>query len=484
MKKYTVTLSLLAATVLSGCGGGSGGESSVPNGSNNTNSNTNSNTNTSQTSTPAVTLKTLTVKAVYEDLCGNRTPATNTSLIIHDDEFLTEQVITADSDGNISYQSADEKKNVSIVIPAKYQVTGGHTPIEAWTIAQQPLQDMGVYVVKTEEKEACNCKVIDEIEINFPREARSLSNRLQGAFNQNVIGQSKFSDRVNYYNVEVCQNATGEWPILSSGNVLGQPDEAFGTIITESDYRSGSVIKETDLIGFPITINTPSSYGKRVYTVINGVPHFYYESLQDQLFGYDIPEADYNVVYVNNDALELTNDDLKNVESFALSNLDGRATSLSNDDSMYKVVPNLTETFNFDRSEFKQGGLPQAVLKAVTSGVRDYDISQFAEVDVMAVHFSLNVPSYDNLIDWSFIGPASGTLPLLENIDVSRYLDIEAVKAVAVNSHINIYAYGYDEINSYADYVRYRPELDELESRLLPRWNSYTRTSAYLSMSY
>lgn len=152
MNNKILFLSVVTSALLAACGGGGGDKNSTA-----TSSGGNSG---SQTTAPS---NTFTVKAQYKDACGNVAPAPNASLLVHDAEFNTEQVVNADANGVISYSSQSATKNLSILIPGQTALANGVTPVTLSTYIDQPLSDLGEYSALTFNDSQCECKTISEV---------------------------------------------------------------------------------------------------------------------------------------------------------------------------------------------------------------------------------------------------------------------------------------------------------------------------------
>lgn len=416
MNNKTLFLSVVTSALLAACGGGGGDKTPTV-----TNPSSNSGT---QTTTPS---NTFTVKAQYKDACGNATPAPAASLIVHDAEFDTQQVINADADGVIRFSSPEATKTISLLIPAGQPLDNGITPLKIETYIDQPMSDMGLFLVKGESQ--CECKVFSKIEVSSPIRQWPSYDSLSGF---SSAGSTSRSKTAVYSDVEVCRKDDGQWPMLSALLGFSEPGEAFATVF--SDFSEDKIYKELELTGQAVNIATQDHNNAIISANVDGVRHFLNLSVFSQypVYAFDLPQVDYHTLGAYNYA--------------ELPVPSGMERMVMRNSVDYKVK-DLESNYHFETVDMPFEDL----LSVINGNTATYDLSVDDRIDV--VHITTRALSRSQeLFSWSIKAPSSGSLPSLADIDVSNILTNEQLQEHEVFLRTDISAYDYKGITSYQDY--------------------------------
>ncbi|QBG36443.1 hypothetical protein [Litorilituus sediminis] len=435
------TISLISiCSLITACGGG-GSSSTTPD-------NSNSGTNTSNT---------LSLVAKYKDACGNEVLASDAALLIHNEDYSNKEIITADQNGKLTYQSTNSTQTISIVMPGQNKV-GNITPINIATFIDYPIKDMGEFIDYTYETDACSCQTFN-LQVSTPARANDIGQGkifgIEGAANiSSYRGQNHFD------NFMVCKKQSGDWPLVSTIINFDSPSESFAAYIP--DIANTTVINAENQ-GKIVDISTNDySANKRVTTVINEL-----NSLRSYTF-----------------------DSSQNVYAFEHSDVKYYDVSAYTVDFMYQfpevdeavfIKSSTNNTTDIDKSF----DLPipdiaaDKLLDILISDSGHYDLSQSASLDYMAV--GLNALSAgEDILNWTVIAPASGQVPQIENIDISNFISDSALESATDEIELTAITKSLSGIDGYQDYLSSRASLPILE---FTKEKAKASESAFLSIT-
>ncbi|MCP4987026.1 MAG: hypothetical protein GY928_13545 [Colwellia sp.] len=412
---YRTALILISASLLSACGGSSSGDSS----------------NTSADNQSKTKLKTLSMVAIYKDACGNETFANDAALLIHNSDYSNKDIIYADANGKLSYQTESATQTISILMRNKNEVDGVK-PVILTTYMDYPVKDIGNYYHNTYAKDACDCQNFT-LNVNVPARANDWAEgKLSGAENQGWVSSNQGSAQFN--DLSVCRTPEQTWPLLSSTINFTDPDEAFGVLIADV---SDTTEVDATLAGTIVDIATNSDLAyKRISTVINGERHFNNSISSystNNLYAFTSTPADYYTVsaYTFDNIYEFPNVD----EAILIVESGEHTEDLSKTFDLTLPAVDYTKMFDILLSDTGQ-----------------YDLSDTANMDYINVNISAN-KDFQSMLTWTITAPTSGLVPKIENIDISAFVSEDILNTSVNNINTSISMEGLSGINGYKDYT-------------------------------
>ncbi|QOL25853.1 hypothetical protein LP316_00595 [Thalassotalea sp. LPB0316] len=447
MRLKTSFIALASAVALFSCGGGSSSSST-----------TNNNNNSGQSSNN----KTFRIQAVYEDSCGNESPVTQASLIIHGSDFSNEQIISANANGVMTYSTSASTRDVSIVMPDIIEVAGVN-PIEVVTTLEQPMVDAGKIRYYTSDSSQCECRTLN---FDAVASARASDYPIFGALG-GVDGYSSSSNlgQYNYTQVSQCKPISGNYGAISSMISFDNPDEAFGAFMpsASTDYF---VVDQT-LVGSQVSINTDEANSKQAATYTGRDSHFrnYAFGYDDTpLYAFDHDDADYYRVTAYNF------EDIYGIEGVDRADVFYLNAMNSEDINQTFDLP-LTAIDYMELAQLLNGDQP------------NYDLSHYSGFDFISMTVSARSAN-GRLFDWYMRAPTSGQLPSIENLDTNAFIPDSTVESLIDTVNFRIGIYGYQGISSYNDYLAKLSTNDgSPATRVSSDWNNYFGSRLSLTMS-
>lgn len=443
--KFNAVFVAIASSLLFSCGGGGGSSSTTTNGG-----------SVDQGSTP--NLNTLTVSAVYQDACGNETPVSNASLVIHDANFGNEEVISANANGVITYATASDSRDISVVMPTLGDVQGV-TPIEMYTVIDQPMSDELNYRIYTNETAQCECQDI-EVLATVPQRATDFPS---GGFLDDVNGYSMTPSlgAARFRDIEICKPIQGDYNPISIMLTYNDPEEAFGVFI--NDFSQPQITVQPNIYGSEVLINTDAQNSTQALTFSDGEGLFrnYVFSHEDKpLYVFDHEDKDYF-----------------SVSSYYFEDVN---TGTGADRAQMLYFNRLDTENNNQTFDLPIEYVDYSELANVVSGVSEtYDLSNYQNYDYLA----MSVDAFSqgqSVIYWFLTAPTSGTVPSFDNLDTNQFIPDAQVESLVDNARFTIALGGYEGISSYQDFLT---NSTPVESRTSEAWNHfhYARLAIVLS---
>jgi hypothetical protein len=421
------TYSFILVGALSACGGGSGSD---------TNNSTNQNT--------------LSVQIVYQDDCGNETFASDSALLIHNNDYSTKATIYANDNGQINYQTDEENITISLITRGKSEINGVK-PISVSTIIDQPVIDKGVYKYYTRETSSCEC-ITPSFDVFTPaRVGERATTSVTGYVSFGSIDHRRSYSSISGY--EFCKTLDGDWPTVSISSTFSNPSESYGLLVSDLSLPS----YDTTHLGTPVSIisDVPN---RQVSSFVDGKLLFrnysYFESTP--LFGFDTEQTEFYRVDVY-DFVDIY--DVEDVDGAYLLTLNTHYTDdLSQSFNLLLPVIDYTRLFDFVLSENGR-----------------YDLSDIQGLDYITMYIK-GYNDFGTVFDWSLTAPVSGIAPQIDNIDISEFISDSELESSITSMRVNAAAKNYEGINGYQDYLT--KDVDrELTDLIKPEWNKLIHMS-------
>ncbi len=408
--------------MLAGCGGGSSTDSpenpTPPNGNNQT------------------TLNTLSISAKYKDSCGNETAAGDAALLVHNNDYSNKEIIYADSNGNITYETENANQTISIVMRGSDEINGVK-PVFLATYVDHPVSDMGDYFHYSDSTEACQCQYFD-LNVSVPARANDFGNgRISGVEDDGHINNNY--GYTSFVGLESCKSATGEWPLVSPLITYSNPEQSFAALV--SDISTTTDVN-AEIAGVAVDITT-NDFGasKQVSTVIDGDFHFrnYAFDQASNVYGYETDSVEHYSVsaYKFETIYEIPNVD----DAFLWIASREYSTELNKSFDLPLPIMDYTTLFNILVSDSGQ-----------------YDLSNTSNMDYLSIGIEASSNNY-TMLDWYIYAPTSGQVPSIENMDFSAFVSDDILDASIDSIEMSVSARGYDGINGYQDFLNSRAEM-------------------------
>lgn len=391
-------------------------------------SSSSTNSTTTPTPTPQPVLNSLKIKVIETDKCGNQFAPLDAIMVIHNDDFSAKEVITADANGVLSFDSELDNETITIAMKAQADDTGNRE-ILMNTLVQQPTVDMGEQKFLNYQIN-CGCEEI-ELFVNGPY-SENARYRIDGDFGGH-IRSNDFG--IGTGSVKICPDSQGNWQNISSIATYLDRNEVYGRY-DDSSFPDFSQFATEQGQAVNIASNDPNAryYG---YTYINGVRH-----LSTSL----LPQP-HIIPYENADYYRVAASDSNNE-----SELDDNGTWLTGSNYINKTVTDSSEIH-----EFNFGDNQLLTMKDhISTGERNYDFTQSASQNDY-IHW-VSLYALDNnyeryAIDWRYRGPLSGELPKLEQFGIDDFLELNNVKEKTVLSYFSFILMNHQQIQDYPDYI-------------------------------
>jgi len=419
---YCKSLSLIFISLLTACGGGSSTDSSDD--------------NISSNGTNQAALNTLSMMAKYTDSCGNETAAGDAALLIHNSDYSNKEIVYADDNGKITYQTEDSNQTISIVMRGSEEING-IKPIFLTTYVDHPIVDLGDYYHYNNSTVNCQCQTFD-LNVNTPARANDIgTGRISGVADDGHIDNNY--GYTSYIGLESCKSPTEQWPLISSLISYRNPEQSFAALI--SDISTTTEIS-AEIEGTVVDISTNDYEATRqVSTVIDGIYHLrnYAFDQGSNVYGYAAESAQhFSISAYKFESLY----DIPNVDD-AFFWTASREYSSVLDKTFDLPLPTMDYTKLFD-------------ILVSTSG--QYDLSNVANMDYLTVGIEA-ASNHQTMLDWYLYAPISGQVPKIENIDISAFISDDVLDASIDTIEMSVSARGYVGIDGYQDYLSSKSEL-------------------------
>ncbi len=196
MKTTGLSLTLLAASLLTACGGGGSGDVTTGTGGNG-----------------GSTTRTFQANVVQDTVCGTSVSSSNAELLIHDQDWRVISRHRANAAGIITATvTGAAQMNISTIAVHR----GENPEIQVASYAQHPVGDLGTLRVPGKAQQGCECRLAD-VKVVSPFGSLTPStieltgyNRAEQRRTAVAFGEVTFSD------VELCRTTNGNWPVLNA----------------------------------------------------------------------------------------------------------------------------------------------------------------------------------------------------------------------------------------------------------------------------
>lgn len=435
MNRYSI--STLLVIMLSACGGGGSGDSSS--------------STTSPLPVPAAPTA-ITVKAVYKDACGNETNATDAALLIHNNDYSNKAIVSANNNGEMTYESDNTTETISIVIRGKDEVDGVK-PINLTTYIEHPIIDMGTIFLRNDDQSQCSCQTYN-LYVNTP--ARPLDRGQPEISGINKVNNTySYQGYAEFNGVEQCTQNDQQLPLITSQITYDDPDEAFAAIIPNAlnlpfDERLNGYTVDALIEGTPVDIISDNQ-GRLVSAFIGSRYYLYNDSFNNE------PDNVYSFASEQIDFYDVSS---FTVDFIDIPDVDSSYTHTAT----YMATTNTQQTFDLPRVDIDYTKL----LDILVSESGNYSIASYSAFDFITVSV---VGSNDqaDVIDWTIYGPTSGQVPKIENLDLTSFISDDDLNLRAESLFLRVSAVGFDGITDYNDYLRSKVN-KTLEDNIQVKW--------------
>lgn len=371
----------------------------------------------------------ISVKALNVDACGNTSIATDAALIIHNNDYSNKEVILADANGSMSYETDNNTETISVLLRGVDEVSGVK-PFDIRTYIDHPIIDLGTVYTSSGDTSLCNC-FQNTLSVNVP-------DRPADTGDAELFGAQRHSNILNYVGyseiegIEQCSKVGEQPPLVTTIIDFINPAESYAAVI-ENIQQASSVSAE--LWGQPVNIVSPDSY-RQVSAFIDDNHHlisFAFDA-SSNVYSYPVEQAEFYSIaaYSFEDIYEIP--DIDRAYILRYSNI---------------ATTNINQTFDLPLLPINYVEL----LEVLTSETGSYAISYAGELDFMNV--SIIASSYmGSILDWYIYAPTSGQVPNIENLDLSAFISDVDLDANIDTLSIAVGARDYIGISDYDDFLR------------------------------
>ena len=356
----------------------------------------------------------------YSDHCGQKHPATDAALVLHNDDLSTQQTLYADNEGKIAYEAELEQTKQSLTIVG-YAGEGAKANQQHTikTFINHSLTGNFTHDLGKIDSITCSCET-GSVQVNpSPSESRSLiaanlqvNNRSYRQRSPNITGT--FGD------VKICNNAQGTGSNLSAITSYGELEQKSEYGSYTKNFQLGDSLT-ANIIGTPV--NIIASEQTSVKTLIDDSFHFnsselVYSPEGAQGYMYDTVSFDYYFMNQIDSHIYLLN-----ISQYFSTQLESSVNLTVNDQTFGSV-------FDFITNE------------------DGYDLTTIGEVDLVRINTSASLT--EGSVSWSITAPSAGAQLELQNIDLNHLLVANLFNNV---NSVSIYleAWGSDKVENYSD---------------------------------
>ncbi|MDO6446783.1 hypothetical protein Q4493_13445 [Colwellia sp. 1_MG-2023] len=384
------------------------------------------------TVTPPAT-NTFSTQVIYRNACDMAIPSEGAKLLIHDDDFDVIDVITADDNGFLTYETTDETIDVSIIFGQKDNYDD--YVIKAITLMQSPVTQVAPIYQSTFSTEGCHCETIEpeliSNDIQLPANKTTFN-----TLNSNIHYRVKKTEIGTKFNANLCQLENGSWPAIYSTLWFWQQEELHGIVI--DDYQIEDLYE-----GEQIFVSEKAS--NLNYSVSNMENE---EDVKISLKGI-LDET----MYVNQSSSLVFESFPMDFYQFSASHYE--SYPIENSLYLMKVTQNNTKLINDINTEISfviPEYSDQLIIETLTHEDGRYDLTSFDKIKVFSQYIMFQ---YTNgyLVDWEYYGPEIGTSISDKKLDISQIFDVESLDIYSVFLE-TISGFGIDSINNYEDYIK------------------------------
>lgn len=373
-------LFFLGSIALTACGGSGSDTDTNTGGTGGTGGNTNT--------------VTLTASVVQNTVCNTQVPASSAELVVYDNNWAIKSRHPADANGTITATIPQASAvNISLI-----GTTGSGTSrqINVDSFSQHPVGDLGVYTVPGTTTQGCECQTTD---VSVYSEMGTLYYDTQiSGHNINTSFDSISTNfyGTDYFGVEICRVAGGQWPTL------------YGATHSMEDFHAAGYLSDYDPTA-PLTIvleQTPSTYSANFDPASSyaSVTHNFDDAYFSGRAGYALSDI---AIYENLPGLTVISLRAYNSSTYYVDNLSVNAGRMQR----YSMAPPYSSTVNVDLPDENGLGIfMQGIMNWLQSENTRYDFSNVNGFETFSI--SLNATLTDGSQYYqTFLGPKRGDIP-------------------------------------------------------------------------
>lgn len=444
MKKYSaIGLCFLTAV---GCGGG-GGSSTKP----------------ETTKPPVVSQNTYSITIQEQDYCGNVTPVSNAKLMVHNSNFTSSQIISANSSGTISYSTTESKKSLSLLIPNYDKTTSEMTQLAVRTFVEHPIKAMGELTLQSGDQSMCGCQTTD---IHVDNDTHQVSNHVKVSVNGTAVqAPIVTSTGVIVENYQVCQTQNGEYDLY--GVTLEYPELGEFYAAEANAFQPG-VRLNASLTPLPLQLNVLTPIDAHL-SQVQGV--YQYKNAKvawrtpvgtsiDSIHVYPLANNDFNMAFVSSrdSSIDIPGTVYSHVRKYNAVDFTGTPPSI-----------------DLELSDIAQIEL----TSLATNSAAAYDFSSHADFDYLYVYVDTSNTQTGYTTFWNITAPTSGDLgPLFDGIDFDQIYNEFGISPTFDDAVASFALYGYKNISGYQDYINNHLE-ERNRAAMDARWDNLTGVSVF-----
>jgi hypothetical protein len=384
------------------------------------------------TVTPPATY-TFSTQVIYRNACNMATPSEGAKLLIHGDNFDVIDVIKADDDGFLTYETTDETIDVSIIFGQKDNYED--YIIKAITLMQSPVTQVEPIYQATLSTQGCHCETIEPELISNDIQLPA-SNTTFNTFNGNIKSRVKKTEIGTKVSANLCQLENGSWPTIYSTLWFWQQEELQGIVIDdyqiEDLYEGEQVFVSEKASNLNYRVSNMDNQ-EDVNTFLKGIlDENIYVSQSSSLIFESFPMDFYQFRVSHNESYPIE-------DSLYLMKVTQSNTKLIND---------ISTEISFVIPEYSD----QLIIETLTHEDGRYDLTSFDEIKIFSQYKTFQ---YTNgyIVDWEYYGPEIGTSISDKKLDISQVVDVDSLDIYSVFTN-TIGGFGFDSINNYEDYIK------------------------------
>lgn len=416
-------------------------------------------TTTIPTPEPEPQFKQLSASVMNTDKCGNETPNNSAIMLIHNEDFTTKATVIPDEQGNFVYHSSNDTEHVSIVYQSPPNQLGQSTTL-IQTYNAHPVTEIAPIRLPTADDSQCECQT-NTLAVTSDARIDNSAQLLSGGFTA-IEGFSAS----NIIDTLLCKKIDEPWPLTSLATVYINPAEAYAGWFEQIAPDTESLSVNTPGMIIDIASNMDNA-GYGMVTYIDGKPHLSHAEQSSNLVdGVTLP------------IFQFPSDKADYYQAVGFYSQFNTAPELNG----YISVQTLLSTLN--TSEVGQPvtlEMPTAdiSLEQLMGNVSpDYDYSSINGVDQVRWQVTL-IGESGGLLYWTYNGPASGSIPDFNNIDIPTVADKAAFASQTTLIHF------YLELNIYPGIDGYQALMSKLAGRgnadmTTPQWQKHARIANYV----
>lgn len=269
------------------------------------------------------------------------------------------------------------------------------------------------------------------------------------------------SEDTRFEGVKICRSADEQWPKISAMLKFRWPDEAFATFI--DDYSADTITKELDLTGKPVSVVTEPQNTIQISARAGDSSHFRNHSFDPQvpIFAFESPDVDY-----------------QSLRAYQYTDLpiSSGITSAYMLNSAIQRFTEVESSYALDAMDIQY----QALLSILDDSAATYDLTAFTDVDLVYIRTTAT-GEHGEVLYWSMRAPASGSVPSLENINISNVITDQQLAQSTTDIRMSVAAYDYQGITSYEDYTAKVNDRKTAADEVKPEWSRLKQASVVIN---